>query len=195
MSEDRIVVPPGTDFNDGFDQRYYSGPLETQDPTLLSPSFATVQFTVLPEARANYLTLKKNDQRAWGMTGLLTYQGWSIPCYGQVTAGTMLLFPGTYDDVPPPYVGKVRINCREEPPMISGRSTLHQQMCDFLEINKSNFLGFSIRKYPFSPKNIGYTSCTCNQRYFGSCQIPDEHKGIRYHELMAAALQQGLGDL
>jgi len=170
MGNREITVPPGTDFNEAFDQRFYSGPLEKG--SLVFPT--ALEMKVSPDAKANYLTLKRNSTD-WGMTGLVTNIEWSSPCYRKVPVGTIFLFPGSYATPPPPYSGEVKINCVPHPAMVANGNPLHKLMCELMEQPTRNFIGFSIRKYPFKPENVGYSSCTCNPRWFGTdCRIPSD---------------------
>jgi hypothetical protein len=192
MSDNKIVFPPDIDFNEGFDERY--DPVRMEKGVLKCPP-PTKNLVVTAEAKANYRTLKGNQD--WGMTALLLTVHRESACYGPLQVGYIFLFPGSFLEHPAPYVGKPRLNCGTPPPMTGADGTpFHKQMCDLMDISPAHFIGFSLQDYPFSAKNIGYNSSTCNPPYFGDRTIrsscPD---GTNWQKLIANAMQAGLGKL
>ena len=189
MGESRIIVPSGTKFNEGFADRFHSGPIRTEDFTC--PTVPTTT-KVSREGRSNYATFQNNTQN-YGITGLMAVKSWNTTCYGQILPGYVFLFPGTYESNPPAYSGTVSINCVATAPMVYNGTPLHQMMCNLLGQPATNFIGFYINGYPFSVSGVGYNSCTCNITYFGSCTVSTNCNGTNWQSIISSTLQTWLG--
>lgn len=169
------------------------------EPKDLSVIKRTADFTCPPstpattkvsaEGRTNYATLSPNAAAGYGMTGLMAMQTWQTACYGQVLPGYIFLFPGIYNDTPPPYQGTVNLNCAAHPPINSSGGALHAQMCTILGRPTTDFIGFSCT-FPFNGAgNMGYNSWTCNPYWFnGTNQIPANCNGTNWQSIVYNAL-------
>lgn len=141
--------------------------------------------TCSADAVRNYRALEPNAANGYGLTGLMSVVPWSNICYHDVETGTVFLFPGTYEDPPPPYTGTHELNCMSPAPMDTDHGVLHVQMCALLGQPTTNFIGFGV-KFPYNtPGNVGYNSGTCNEYWFGSRTLPADWQKLVYQALEA----------
>lgn len=144
-----------------------------------------------------------NAENGYGVTGLMVIDECAgNECYGSLSPGTIFLLPGvSLDDYPNPQpyanASQLKLNCESQNPLgfKEGGPTMHAQMCELLELESSNFIGFSLT-YPWvttSGVNINYHSGTCNVRWFGSRDIPScSCNRINWRNQIMAALATAL---